>query len=161
MNEVTLTKIEMQIASHVGMMRKIESRSLGLKEGWHSPKHNDTKWDMDIEGAGAELAYCKFTNVYWTGSIGTFHKADVGNDIQIRHTTLQDGRLIVRSEDNPNHNYVLVIGSMPNYTIVGWIKGVDAIKNEFICNPNNKGKAYFVPQNKLNSMDSLIGEIKK
>jgi hypothetical protein len=115
---------------------------------------------MDIEGAGAEMAYCKLADAYWTGSIGTFHEADVGKDIQIRHTILKDGRLIVRSGDNPNHKYVLVIGSMPNYTIVGWIKGVDAKKNEFILNPNGKGDAYFVPQNKLNSLDSLIGVTK-
>ena len=144
---VRLTEIEMEMGSFVGCKRRAESRAKNRKQG--AGYNEADAWRNDIEGACAELAYCKALGIYWPGSINSFKDADCGKLTQIRQTHHLNGSLIVRDRDPDNHFYVLVVGHCPEFEIVGWIKGHDAKKNEFLRCPGDQNPAYFVPQNKL------------
>lgn len=144
---VVLTEIEMELAAMVGIRRRAESKS-GLRQDNHGLDHSDF-WGMDIEGAAAEMAYCKFRNKYWNASINSFKAGDCGENVQIRSTPLPNGCLIVREEDLDHHYYVLVIGSSPVFRVAGWIHGKEAKKPEFMKSPNGRPAAYFVPQSYL------------
>ena len=144
---IILTDIEMELAALVGIRRRTESKAKGRADN-HG--YNGTRaWDIDIEGAAAELAYCKARGKYWGGTLNGFKDADQGERVQIRHSALPEASLIVRPEDNPDHYYVLVTGSAPVFTLVGWMLGADATDQRFWKEPNGRPGAFFVPQSEL------------
>ena len=144
---IKLTEIEMEMAAYVGCRRRTESRARNRKQG---PGYNEADaWRNDIEGAAAELAYCKAMGIYWPGSLNSFKDPDCGLMTQIRQTNHENGCLIVRDRDPDEHFYVLVVGHCPTFRIVGWMKGVDAKKNVYVRSPGDQNPAYFVPQKEL------------
>ena len=147
--DVKLTVMEAQDGARTGCARRIESMDSKRKQ----PLGYDTSdaWRNDIEGACAEFAYCKARGIHWSRSVNTFKDADCGHLTQVRWTHHINGSLIVRDGDPDDHCYVLVVGACPSYRIIGWIKGEDAKKNDYIKSPGELEPAYFVPQNKLSS----------
>lgn len=150
---VTLTQEEMSMAAFIGCRRRVESVSSNRKE--NHGRQAAQAWDIDVEGAAAEMAYCKFRGTYWSASVNSFKGADVGKNIQVRGTHHKSGSLIVRGADNDNHFYVLVVGSAPTYRICGWIRGSDAKQEKYKKAPNGRPPAYFVPQSDLLSFDRV------
>lgn len=142
--QVTMTLEEMIMASVIGCMRTCESRVNDRDTGTC-----DVSFDTDCYGAIAEYAYCKYRNVHWNGSIGSFKDADVGTAVQVRHTKLDHGCLIIRDNDDDNHYFILVTGTGPTFNIVGWLKGSDGKKREYCRAPNEREPAYFVVQERL------------
>jgi hypothetical protein len=137
----------MDMASLIGCKRRSESKSRARADK-HGLKDGDF-WEKDIEGAAAELAYCKFRNLFWSGSIGSFKSADCGQNVQIRWTKYLNGKLIVRSDDADDHYFVLVRGTAPAFEIAGWILGADAKAKQYEQAPNGREAAYFVPETAL------------
>ncbi|MGD1524588.1 hypothetical protein [Vibrio harveyi] len=150
-NVVQLTMEEMTIVSVIAGLRRGESKTNGRKD--NHDFNGDGAWDIEIEGAAAEMAYCKLRGKYWSGSVNSFKNADCGENVQIRHTVLEKGSLIVRDEDLDSHFYVLVTGRAPLLKVCGWINGSDAKQEKFKRAPNGRVPAYFVPQSALNSFN--------
>lgn len=146
---VVLTKSEMEMAALIGCQRQIECLVAGRKYGYGLDEQNTNGWEMHVEGAMAELAYCKYRKKYWSGSVNTFKSPDCGTDTEIRSSKLMNASLIVRDNDSDDSFYVLVIGTAPNFRICGWIKGCDAKIEQFKRAPNGRPPAYFVPQCEL------------
>lgn len=144
---ITLSMEEMTMVTVVAGLRRGESKTKNRKD--NHGFDGSAAWDIEVEGAAAEMAYCKLRNKYWTGSVNSFKGADQGDNVQIRHTAIKNGSLIVRPEDNQEHYYVLVTGKAPSLVVRGWIKGSDAMKPEYFKEPNGRKGAYFVPQSAL------------
>lgn len=147
-SEIKLTLPEMEIAKTIGCLRRFESMRQNLKR-----KHGYEEaavWDVDIEGAAAELAYSKFRGMYWGGCVNNYKQADVGKNVQVRSTKLKSGSLIIRENDEDDHFYVLVVGKIPNFEIKGWILGKDGKQDKWKKAPNGRVASYFVPQEALN-----------
>jgi hypothetical protein len=141
--EIELTNAELMVASCVGSMRRV--RSIGRK----NPYTTRSDWDMDIDGAAAELAVAKYLNVYWIAGVNTFKAPDVAA-LQVRSTKRSNGRLIVHHNDNPTALFVLVICNFPHYRLVGSILGQAAKVPEFFEDESSSGAAaWFVPQDRL------------
>lgn len=149
--KVTLTAHEMLLAGTVGLRRRLasmESRGGKFEQNLVYHKGTDT-WDMDILSAMAEMAVAKALNVYWDGSVNTFKMPDLQGNIQVRHTKVKDGRLIVRPSDQDDDIFVLVTGTAPTFTVVGKIDGWNAKNNRWWTNPNGKRGCFMVPQRSL------------
>ena len=76
------------------------------------------------ESIGAENAVHKYfhRDVPFKPTLNTFKsKADVGWNLEVKHTPWKDGCLILRDRDRAEDVAVLVTGNSPNYYIVGWI----------------------------------------
>ena len=149
---VTLSQEELEIAALVGCRRRAESKAQGRIDN-HGLEKSDF-WGLDIEGAAAEMAYCKFRNQFWSGSVNSFKGADCGENVQIRSTPHKNGSLIIRSEDSDNDFYVLLVGAAPTFYVCGWIPGAHGKDEEFARAPNGRPPAYFIPQHKLNPFKS-------
>jgi hypothetical protein len=119
---VTLDRNEIYIGAIIGVRRMLESWK---SKECNKVKNKDFGWHSDIEAACAELAFAKWMGVYWDFSVNTFKKPDVAG-YQVRHCQSADGSLIVRPNDSNSENYVLVVGTTPEFKIIGWIKGEDA-----------------------------------
>jgi len=163
--KVELTIKEAQYAAERGSARRIESIWSRRANQWGFP--NPIGWGRDIEAAAAEAAFCKFRGVPFTGVINNFKGPDVGTRGQVRHTDRDGkddrppGRLIIKPNDNPDHYYVLVWGHVPNFEIVGWIKGRDGQQRQYWSKGDDRGYTYMVPQAALHDMaeltDSMLG----
>lgn len=150
---IILSPMEIQIAVLVGGGRMNSS----LKKHSRDAHGYDGKspWDIHIEGAAAEMAYCKALNIYWAGTVGTFGAADVGNDVQIRSTKIKDGCLVVREADNSDQYYILVVGQIPEFTVIGWIHGKAAKQVRWLRAPGGREAAYFIPQSELTPFEGV------
>lgn len=147
MTPIVLTLPEIEMALAVGRLRRVSSLQAGHVNAHGYDGVNG--WDVDIEGAAAEMAYCKSRGLYFPGVVGNYKGADVGDKVQVRHTVLESGCLILRENDSDNHYYVLVVGKIPQFTIVGWICGKDGKKPEWWKAPNGRPGAWFVPHGAL------------
>lgn len=140
-------------AAMVGVCRNLASLQKGLNDNERCDKN--TNWQNDIESAGAECAAAQALNRYWPGGVNTFEAPDIPPDIQVRSSIEEGYSLLVRKKDKDEERFVLVIGKMPTFDIVGWLYGHEAKMERWLRNPDNKGPAYFVPQGYLNPMENF------
>ena len=98
------------------------------------------KLEIEINGLGGELAFCKASNCYpdlsLAGEPGTRPRADsmlFAALWDVKTTERKDGRLLVRPTKKGQkacEYYVLVTGKMPDYRIVGWIHADDLFQSK-------------------------------
>ncbi len=144
-------------AVQVGLERWAQSAVQKLN---HATTYNRTflrRLNEEVIGACSERVLCKFWNIYWDGSINTFHRlADVlGYNVEVRGTHRPDGRLIVRDNDADDRAFVLITGEGPEFEIRGWLFGSEAKLPEWMDNPNGYRPSWFVPQYALRSLEPL------
>jgi len=106
-------------------------------------------WTIHIEGAAGEMAVAKLRNRYWNGSVNTFKTGGDVGAVQVRTRSKAHYDLIVRDDDRNDDAFFLVIGSIPVFDVVGWIKGRDAKRPEWLQTYGERPPAYFVPQSAL------------
>ncbi len=146
MTSVTLTPAELRMAALVGLERQLEalSQSLPDRHGYEGEG-----WNIHIEGAAGELALAKWLGRYWDGSVNTFQSGGDVGEIQVRTRSKEDYDLLVRPGDKEDAVFVLVIGKAPRFRVVGWIRGADAKRPEWLRAYGGRAEAYFVPQHAL------------
>ena len=144
---IRLSWRELAIAADVGCQRRIRSMAEGLNDAYGYNGEGDI-WTREVNGAAAEMAVAKFFNRYWEAGVNTFKAPDV-EGVQVRHTTREDGCLIIREHDPPDELYVLVIGAPPTFRIAGALYGRQAKRPEWLRDPGGVRPAYFVPQDAL------------
>ena len=155
--EVELHPLELTVAANTGITRRVKSREDHRAD---TPMKQGTEWQNDICGAIAEMALAKALNVYWVPSVDTFKLPDIGTNLQVRSTTLERGKLIVRPRDSDDEIYVLGIEKTPLVSFKGWMYGKDAKNAEHWFDPRNGHPgAWFVAQDKLRNMNELEKEI--
>ena len=155
---ISLTKKEIMQGALVGVMRHTECIRKHTKLNQQDAK---VGWQNDIEGALGEMAWAKAVNKYWSGA-STFLEngssvSDV-DDIEVRTTPLDSGKLILRVNDSDTKRFVLVTGLDGRYVIRGFIFGSEGKQQRFISAPNRRTAAFFVPQAELYNINELFTE---
>jgi hypothetical protein len=154
---VHLTPEEIEAATQEGRARHANARAQGFQ---HNAGFEPKGATEDVNGRAAEIAVAKLLGVF----PGVFdlqqdsanrHDGDVAHH-EVRHTHLEHGRLIIRPRDPDDRVYVLVVGTMPDLRIVGWIRGAEAKQQSWWMAPNERPGAYFVPQDALHDIADLI-----
>lgn len=145
--KITLTKEEIKNAELVAGHRRKEDIQKGYKVAWGQSNDPDKIMRDMIEGSYYEAAVCKFLQLPYTK--GVLRGDDAGR-YQVRGTTYPNGRLILHPEDHDSKIYILVVGEVPEFTLYGWILGVDGKKDEYWDDPAGGRPAFFVPQSVLN-----------
>ena len=117
-----------------------------------------TLYQMNLNGFGAELAFCRLCDVEFDSSTNQheshFNKEDAilkdGTTVDVKNTTYPKGKLIVRTgkESKLIDIYALVIGTFPVFKFSGWAKYKDIIQQKLIVNLGG-GDSYCLPQNRL------------
>lgn len=154
---VSLNADEWSLCVQVANSRQVSSIKKGGRDNLYKKKGWLEEFDIHIAGCVGELAVAKVIGVTWTGSVDTFKAPDLGGDIQVRHRTNPLWDLIVRSVDKDQERFVLSRGMPPGLIeVAGWIRGIDAKREEFLKDWGNYGKpSYFVPAYKLNDMETI------
>lgn len=152
--DVVLSNAECRAAALVGIERRLTALANQTHEVY-GKAHDGLYWEVDVEAAAGELAVAKAMGVFWSaadsaaedragGDLGTMG----GRVTQVRHTKRLNGSLICHPRDHDDHVFILVVGAMPRFKVVGWLHGADA-KNEQWWRTDRPRPAFFVPQHAL------------
>ena len=155
---IELTWEEGLMGAMAGSMRRIS----------HAKKpslRNDTgevadDWNIDIDGAQAEIAFAKRCNLLWVP--GAAGKCDFGGGIEVRSTIKHDNRMIFRVRDTEKEGwkkkrYVLVTGRFPTLWVRGWIRGEDAAQDKWWQDVGNgRPPAWFIPVSALLPISTIV-----
>ena len=88
----------------------------------------------------------KALGIYWTGSVNQFQAGFDVLTYEVRTRTKPEYELPVRPIDDFAKTFVLVRRLGPAvYDVVGWIKGHDAKRNEWLHDYGGRPAAWFVP----------------
>lgn len=153
MIRIRLSWPEVIIATNGGVLRNIHA----LKNHYTPGNDPDPElaWDYTIEGCCGELAVAKHFGLFWDASVGVLAAADVGPfQVKCNRSRRWDD-LILRTTDKPGYRYISVLGFCPDYYIVGWIEGGDAMVDKWWRDPTGHRPAWFVPRSALNSIADL------
>lgn len=102
----------------------------------------------DVNGAAGELAAAKGLRLYWPGSTER-GAVDIPPDVQVRTRPRRDWDLAVHKTDADDERFVLVVGIIPVFDVVGWIWGRDAKRDEWFHARGPHDPEFWVPQSAL------------
>lgn len=147
---VTLEWYEVQLAAQVGVQRQLEA--LRQQRPDRAGFRGDG-WGVHIEGAAGEMAFAKAAGRYWGATVNTFRfGGDVG-DIQVRTRSDPGYEMLIRPNDRNDDVFYLVTGRIPEFTVVGWIRGAEAKRPRWLAQHGDRPAAYFVPHDALHSTE--------
>lgn len=148
---ITLNESEQRIARWLAKQRYANNRKNNVEDRKVGPQSNEF---TDLNGIGAELAFCKMLNIYPDLSVcprsgGHDCISPKGYKIDVKSTKYENGRLLAMLGKEDAEVYVLVVGEFPTYRWVGWARA-----DELICEENiidlGHGDTYALPQERLN-----------
>jgi len=151
---VRLTWAEAHFAAMVGVSRQLKAMQAGKSDRFGAEEMDG--WGIHIEGAAAEMCVAKWLGRFWSPSVNTFRAPDLEGGIQVRLRSRHEYELIVRPTDDDTHRFVHVTGEIPNFRIRGWITGSDAKREEWEQTHGGRPKAWFVPNDGLNPLESIF-----
>ena len=148
-----LTELEYKYAELIGTARNSEAEKSNREPDWK----DGTELKNHIDGACAEILCAKILNVYYTPRINTFKRADIGKRIEVRSTKSDWYGVKVKESDDDDR---VVIGfrkvDATHFDVLGWIYAKDAKRKKWRRDPGKRNRfAYFVPQDRLQSMETL------
>jgi len=155
---VTLNETEQRLATYVAKMRYSSAREQGITNMKVGDQSNEL---TDLEGTGAELAFCKVANVYPDLAVTRSNDEDCytrnGYAIDVKSTTYESGRLLAvkwKKLDKVDF-YALMVGKFPNYRLAGFMRAEDLLKPEMVRDLGH-GPTYAADQNQLIPPEDLI-----
>lgn len=148
---VSLLATDLLSAAQVGVRRRCRAIERHQEPYGGAPTAAPHLWSQDIDAACAELAVALYLDLPWSGE--AFHaRADVGTDIQVRHTWHPLGHLIIRAKDR-GPKFVFVTGHDGEFDLHGW-QHLGAIKQDRWRKQD--GNVYWMlPQDYLEDMESI------
>ena len=161
---ITLNESEQAIAKFIGKSRYQSARTAGVKD-----QRLDSSGEMlDLNGFGAELAFCRLFNLYPDLAIGVrsgssdavTHK---GTTVDVKTTRYQNGHILatLKKKVEDSDMYVMMIGDFPKYKFAGYIDAKDLLKKDNIKDLGH-GKGYAVKISDLTKIpNSTLNNIKR
>ncbi len=157
---VTLNEAEQKIARYLGQARQANNERRGLAETKVSKRPNV---EIHIQGAGAELAFCRLYNAYPNFEIDNYDSPDVilhdGRTLDVKTTEHTEGRLLLNPSKIQKRKladvYALMVGTLPIYRFAGWFLLNEIMADErwdrFMPSP-----CYSADQGTLHKLPELI-----
>lgn len=153
---VKLTPQELFLGATQGIMRACTAIGKGrIDTDDERPEHEVDRWMIDIEGALGEMAAAKGLGVYWSG-VSKFRGEDAGR-YEVKTTRWEKGRLLLPRGADDDKPYVLAVGQLGTYDLVGWAFGRD-VKQPQYWSEMKRGSGrcgFMMPQDHLRPMEDL------
>jgi hypothetical protein len=156
---VELTDAEQLLARHLADGRTSSARANGQVNAKQGSQPQEL---IELEGVGAELAFCKLANVYPdTGNAPRpedCHLAD-GRRVDVKATRHANGHLLAVRWKKPGavHLYVLMVGEFPRYRCAGFFPS-DELLLDARLKELGGGLAYAASQDELTRIEELLGD---
>ena len=157
--EITLNDFEQFITK---MMMKLRQKRSREANHTNTP-YGKSQDEIDLDGYGAELAFCKLFNLYpeftYHARVGGYDcLSHSGHRIDVKNTVYYNGHLLVKSSKKPGESdiYVLMVGHFPTYKIAGFATEQELLKTENLKDFGGYNKpGYAIPQDKLSPIEDI------
>ena len=138
---------------------KAQFDGVTTKKNYDQERHGGTFAEFatkQIDAVGAETAAAEYLGITdYEPQNGTYKdKADIADNVEVKHTNKRNGNLISSSLDRDGDIAILVIGRMPVYVVMGWYLVKDA-KQDSYRSELIRGDSYLVPRADLKPMTQL------
>jgi hypothetical protein len=168
MYKVVLDVVQANIAIDTGIARaklyKPQFDGVTTKKNYDQERHGGSFAEFatkQIDAVGAETAAAEYLGITdYEPQNGTYKdRADIGKNVEVKHTYRRNGNLIISSIDRDSDIAILVIGRMPVYVVIGWFE-VQLAKQDKYRSELITGDSYLIPRADLHPMQHLamIGE---
>jgi hypothetical protein len=147
---VTLNDEDYELARQLGTARTSDAQCSRRPGRAACPPNN---LQQDIDGAAAEIAFARVMGVAPSVASGPSRGPDVAG-FHVRSTAWPNGKLIVRPGDSEDNVYVLVIGSVKDWRVIGTAVGREAIHPDFWYEQNGRPGCYRFPQERLRRLQA-------
>lgn len=157
MINVKLEAGEIEVAQIIGKARTRANREKGI---FNRLRVNSDPIQVEIDGLGAELAYCKAFNLWpdLTVSVrsGGADAVHANRSVDIKHTAWVKGWLLVTPDkvEKGTDIYALVTGTLPNYTVVGYATAGEIFRDDNKVDLGH-GMSYGIPQERLHDYSNF------
>ena len=157
MVEITLNENEQKLAEYLAKKRWNFNRDKGTPHLYSGPQPDE---QTDVEGMAGEIAYCKLMNIYPDLDTSPTDMpvydciSRFGERIDVKTAKQRTGKSLhliapLAKAKRPPDKYVLVVGEMPVYSIVGEVWAEDLL-NEGNLHDFGYGDCYALDQSQLN-----------
>ena len=149
--EIELNKAEQRLAKYLAKARYQKNRSTNTENQKIGPQSNE---ETDLNGIGAEIAFCKYFNLYPDLSTEHRPKEDVvmhdGISVDTKTTKYNNGHLLapIWKKKISTDFYALLVGDFPTYRFAGFISGKELFSDKNIKD-FGYGDTYGVKQEEL------------
>jgi len=154
---VTLVDTEVRICKWLAAQRFAVARNSGVSDRQMGPQSSE---QTDLDGIAGEFAFCKAMNLWPDMTIGARsggHDAALGAlSIDVKTTRHASGHLLAttKKSDNASDVYVLVIGTISEFRVVGWASSAMLFHQDNLSDFGH-GLGYALPQCKLRPLHEL------
>ncbi len=131
-DKVILNDVEQRLVRHLAKKRIAYNKKVGAEETLYGARGSE---ENQIGYLGAELAFCKYMNVYpdlgWTEWRSEDCITYNGKRIDVKWTDRPLGRLLVKDKEweNPPDIFVLMVGIFPSYRFAGYMPAYMMLMN--------------------------------
>lgn len=140
---IRLSQYEIELAAFAACIRQAEN--IKVKRRQTHGSGYDALWHRNVEGTIAEWVCAKYTNRHWLG-VGEIKGHDFGQKGEARWSDPRPNRhLILHKNSPPAHYFFLVVGQYGTYTIHGWLRAFDGMKEHYWTDPGTGRPCYMVP----------------
>lgn len=155
--EFVFTDEERQQAMEEGLRRQGFNESKGLRGRNGGAWKGNKALDIHLLGAAGEMAVASYLGL--KDHLYKETEARRGSDdlpgIDVKTRSKHQYDLIVQKNENVRKKFVLVTIENQKTLIHGWCYGEEAMEEKYWADPARGRPAYFVPKEKLRSMDEL------
>jgi hypothetical protein len=155
--EFVFTDEERKQAVDEGMRRQGFNESKGLRGRNGGAWKGNKALDIHLLGAAGEMAVASYLGMkpllYQETEAKRGSDDLPGIDVKTRSKHKYD--LIVQKNEDPRKKFVLVTIEDKTTLIHGWCYGEEAMEEKYWADPARGRPAYFMPKEKLRSMDEL------
>lgn len=160
-DNITLDLYEMQSASHLGILRCLESIKHKEKWGYNYQGSFNDQIAKSISGSLGEVATAKFLGIKFeyhcnVGSVPDLIYKDL--KLQVRtQLPKNNNSLIIRPKAKAGELYILVIDEAPNFKFKGFVNSTYVLGTEkFLTNFGlDRPPCYSIPTDKLTPLELL------
>lgn len=160
--EITLNEGEQQACRLIARLRFENNRKKDVKNAKIGDQSDE---NTDLEGFGAEMAFCRLFNVVPDLSIHTRSSQDGsdghdvvlpdGKTVDIKATKYETGKLLaVRWKAASVDYYALMIGTFPTYSFRGFLESEELLKPSRLGSLGH-GETFIAKQTELKPLEQL------
>jgi hypothetical protein len=147
---ITLNDAEQKLAKYLAAQRHAANRSSGTKNSRIGPQSDE---QTDLEGVGAEVAFCRMFNVYPDTQINERPAEDAvlhdGNAVDVKATPHPNGHLLAARWKKCNvQMYSLMVGKFPTYRHAGMMPAKELLREGRLKN-FGYGESFAASQSEL------------
>ena len=156
-NLVKLNANEIQLAQQLAKERHTKNRKAGIPNRKRGPQSEEV---TELDGVGGEIAFAKALNLYpdLKDYPGKHDMVISGKTVDVKTTRYPFGHLEVSTDKTPGDVdiYALVIGEMPEYSVIGWMCGDRLMKKKYLYTHRSGSKVYRAAQSELKQFEVLL-----